>query len=478
MAPIVAAARQDTDALLQAGVDGIIYSQRGRPAVPGRRRRRAGDGDGGGRGRAASRCSRCRSASTCTGTRSQRWPSARPSARAFVREVFIGVYESDMGQLRPDPGAAFAYRHSIGADDIAIFTNLTPEFASPLGTRTVADRAQGAHFFGCSAALISGPRAGEPFRFADLEETKAAVPEMPVIANTGVRHDTDRAHPRGRRRRHRRHRHEDRRQDREPHRPGAREADGQARPARPRALPGAQRGATAGGGARPVSVAVAIDGRVATCTLDRPERLNAIDLETYDGIVAFAAPAGGRRRPVGRHRHGRRRPRLLGRRRPEEAARADGGARTGSRAAVRDRVRRGGALEAAHRRGQRPRLRRRLRAGAVVRPARARHRRAAGAARAEARPDPRLGRHAAAAAARAPRHRARAAADRAATSAPTRRWRWASRTGLPTTPSRAPASWRTRSAPTRPTAVRHIRAAVAARQRAARWPTGSRSRPR
>jgi enoyl-CoA hydratase/carnithine racemase len=37
-----------------------------------------------------------------------------------------------------------------------------------------------------------------------------------------------------------------------------------------------------------VTVVVAIDGRVATCTLDRPERLNAIDLETYDGIVAFA----------------------------------------------------------------------------------------------------------------------------------------------------------------------------------------------
>ena len=38
-----------------------------------------------------------------------------------------------------------------------------------------------------------------------------------------------------------------------------------------------------------MSVVVATCGRVATCTLDRPERLNAIDLETYDGIVAFAA---------------------------------------------------------------------------------------------------------------------------------------------------------------------------------------------
>ncbi len=108
----------------------------------------------------------------------------------FVREVFIGVYESDMGQLRPDPGAAFSYRHSIGADEIAVFTNLTPEFASPLGSRTVADRAQGAQFFGCEAALISGPRAGAAFRFTDLEEAKAACPDMPVLANTGVRHDT------------------------------------------------------------------------------------------------------------------------------------------------------------------------------------------------------------------------------------------------------------------------------------------------
>jgi membrane complex biogenesis BtpA family protein len=109
---------------------------------------------------------------------------------SFVREVFVGVYESDMGQLRPDPGAAFSYRHSIGADDIALFTNLTPEFASPLGTRTVADRAHGARFFGCAAVCISGPRAGSAFRFADMEEARAAVPDIPVLANTGVRHDT------------------------------------------------------------------------------------------------------------------------------------------------------------------------------------------------------------------------------------------------------------------------------------------------
>ena len=74
----------------------------------------------------------------------------------------VRVVPALLGQ--PDPGAAFSYRHSIGADDIAVLTNLTPEFASPLGSRTVADRAQGARFFGCEAALISGPRAGSAFR--------------------------------------------------------------------------------------------------------------------------------------------------------------------------------------------------------------------------------------------------------------------------------------------------------------------------
>ncbi len=189
MAPIVAAARQDTDALLEAGVDGIIYSNEGDLPY------RVDVGVEQATAMAAVVGELKPVLAVPFGIDLYWDPLAtlavgKAVGAAFVREVFIGVYESDMGQLRPDPGAAFAYRHSIGADDIAIFTNLTPEFASPLGTRTVADRAQGAHFFGCSAALISGPRAGEPFRFADLEDTKAAVPDMPVIANTGVRHDT------------------------------------------------------------------------------------------------------------------------------------------------------------------------------------------------------------------------------------------------------------------------------------------------
>ena len=39
------------------------------------------------------------------------------------------------------------------------------------------------------AILISGPAAGVPFEMSDLRAAKEAVPETPVIANTGVRAD-------------------------------------------------------------------------------------------------------------------------------------------------------------------------------------------------------------------------------------------------------------------------------------------------
>ncbi len=65
----------------------------------------------------------------------------RPGA-AFVREVFTGVFDSDMGLLAPDLGELAGYRHAIGADDVALFGNITPEFSRSVGGRTVAERAR------------------------------------------------------------------------------------------------------------------------------------------------------------------------------------------------------------------------------------------------------------------------------------------------------------------------------------------------
>lgn len=112
---------------------------------------------------------------------------ARATGAAFIREVLTGVYESDLGIIEPKIGEIAGYRTAIGADDVALFDNIAPEFASALGGRNVADRARGAEFLGVDAILISGPAAGTQFEMDDLVAAREAVSSTPVIANTGVR---------------------------------------------------------------------------------------------------------------------------------------------------------------------------------------------------------------------------------------------------------------------------------------------------
>lgn len=114
---------------------------------------------------------------------------ARATGASFIREVLTGVYESDLGIIQPNIGEISAYRTAIGASNVALFDNISPEFSSPLGTRTVADRARGAAFLGMDAILISGWAAGSPMAMGDLQAAKEAAPETPIIANTGVRAD-------------------------------------------------------------------------------------------------------------------------------------------------------------------------------------------------------------------------------------------------------------------------------------------------
>ncbi len=114
---------------------------------------------------------------------------ARAVGARFVREVFTGVFESDMGLFAPRYGELAAYRHAIGADDVRVFANITPEFSRSVSDRPVADRARGAAYMGVDALLISGAQAGVSADVSDLEAAKEAAGDVPVLANTGVSHD-------------------------------------------------------------------------------------------------------------------------------------------------------------------------------------------------------------------------------------------------------------------------------------------------
>ncbi len=114
---------------------------------------------------------------------------AKATGATFIREVITGVYESDMGLWEPDAADLYRYRQQIDGDDILIFANITPEFASPLGNRTVFERARSAVVSTLpDAVLISGPMAGSEPDISVLEQAKAAVgDEIPLLLNTGAR---------------------------------------------------------------------------------------------------------------------------------------------------------------------------------------------------------------------------------------------------------------------------------------------------
>lgn len=116
---------------------------------------------------------------------------AKATGASFIREVVTGTYESDMGLWSPDAADLLRYRRMIGADDVLVFMNITPEFASSLGTRSVAMRARSAAVSSLAdAILIAGPMAGAEPDLSWVQEAKNAVADdLPVLLNTGARAD-------------------------------------------------------------------------------------------------------------------------------------------------------------------------------------------------------------------------------------------------------------------------------------------------
>ncbi len=116
---------------------------------------------------------------------------AAATGASFVREIFTGTYASDMGPWTPDAGAALRYRQRLGRGDLAMLYNVSAEFADSLDRRPLPDRARSAVFSSIpDAVLVSGQITGEAAALSDLEAVKKVLPTTPVLANTGVKHDT------------------------------------------------------------------------------------------------------------------------------------------------------------------------------------------------------------------------------------------------------------------------------------------------
>jgi len=110
----------------------------------------------------------------------------------FMREVIDGYWESDMGPWNPDAATLLRNRRNFGRDDLAIFANITPEFASPIGKRTPAQMAKSTVVSSLAdVILVSGPMAGSEPDVQTVAEVRGAVDaSVPVLLNTGAKSGT------------------------------------------------------------------------------------------------------------------------------------------------------------------------------------------------------------------------------------------------------------------------------------------------
>jgi len=112
---------------------------------------------------------------------------ATATGASFAREIFSGVYASDMGFWNPDAAKSLRYRKSLDNENLLLFFNISAEFAHSIDRRSLAERAKSIAFSSLpDAILVSGPITGESADVNELASVKKIINTIPVLANTGV----------------------------------------------------------------------------------------------------------------------------------------------------------------------------------------------------------------------------------------------------------------------------------------------------
>lgn len=106
----------------------------------------------------------------------------------FVRIFLSWVFVGDWGIVNPNAGKLQRLKTAIGGE-MKIFANISGH-TEPLGNRKLEDIARGAVKFGLADALcLAGSTAGSEIPEVDLLDAKRGSEGVPVIAGTGVREE-------------------------------------------------------------------------------------------------------------------------------------------------------------------------------------------------------------------------------------------------------------------------------------------------
>lgn len=109
----------------------------------------------------------------------------------FVRGTFTGVYVGDGGFYNNDISELLRRRAELGMDSLRMLYFLNPESDVNLDRRPLGSIAKSVAFKASpDAYCISASAAGKDVADDLLREVKEAVPQIPVVCNTGCRNDT------------------------------------------------------------------------------------------------------------------------------------------------------------------------------------------------------------------------------------------------------------------------------------------------
>lgn len=108
---------------------------------------------------------------------------------SFIRTFITYSYVTDWGIISPNPREIRSLQRQLGAEDIEIFANLTGHSAF-LADRDIVDLVGGANFVAqVEVVCLAGASAGTPVNLEQMKKVKDEMPEIKVVAGTGVNHN-------------------------------------------------------------------------------------------------------------------------------------------------------------------------------------------------------------------------------------------------------------------------------------------------
>lgn len=110
----------------------------------------------------------------------------------FIRaEGFVFGHLADEGWMNSDAAELLRYRKNIGAEHLAVFTDIKKKHSAHAATADVdlVETAKAAQFFRADGVIVTGTATGSAAKPEDLAAVKKACPDLPLLVGSGITPD-------------------------------------------------------------------------------------------------------------------------------------------------------------------------------------------------------------------------------------------------------------------------------------------------